>query len=65
MCELCDLVALGKRCVVELTGFPEDAHNITRPKVALQAIEACLRLGKQAHDELNLLRMQNVSKTNG
>lgn len=61
MCELCDLISLGKRCAVDISGFPEDAEEITNATIALSAIKACLNLGQQALNDLNKLRMKHVS----
>ncbi len=53
-----EIIALGKRCIADITGDPGDAGGDVSVRTALKAIEECLRLGKEAVTEANSLRMQ-------
>lgn len=53
------VIALGKKCAVNITGFPEDADEVTSEEIALKAIKAALAYGVKANDELNRLLMGN------
>lgn len=51
-----EVVQLGKQCAVQITGFPEDADDITNPDEAMLAIRECIRLGIERNNELNELK---------
>jgi hypothetical protein len=60
--EMCDALAgfieCGKACAVFITGDPEDADFVDSFRPALLAIQECVRLGKESHNELTRLRLR-------
>ncbi len=51
-----EIIALGKRCIADITGDPGDAGGEVSVQTALKAIEECLRLGRERNDERNILQ---------
>ena len=58
--DLNKIIELGKKCAVQITGFPEDADEITDFMSAYGVIKAALNLGIQRNNELNELNMKNM-----
>lgn len=52
------VIALGKRCAVDVTGDPEYADRVTCIEYAFNAIETALKLGIEANDHRNELLME-------
>lgn len=58
-----EVLSLGASCAVDITGDPEDGMEMERHgelAQALAAIKECLRLGQEAHNERNELRMRDA-----
>jgi hypothetical protein len=51
-----DVMSLGKHCAVWLTGDQDVTADVQNCVMAFQAIEECIRLGQEAHNELVQLR---------
>ena len=48
------IIVLGRECTTAITGDPDDAEiNFSQ---AMDAIRACLRLGREAHNKANALQ---------
>jgi len=58
MTEIEEVIQLGKKCAVWITGFPEDADDINDFETAMLAIKQCVDLGIELNNELNALRLK-------
>lgn len=47
------VIELGKECAVSISGFEEDAQEVSNMQTALRLIRHCIELGKQAHARAN------------
>ena len=52
------VIALGKQCAVQITGWPEDADDVQTEEQAIAAIKESIRLGIERNNECNELRAQ-------
>lgn len=53
-----EVIELGKKCAVDITGDPDDAAEVQDFETAMLAIKAALTYGKEANHELNKLRLK-------
>lgn len=53
-----ELLTRGRRCVVQITGDPDDALTVTSAETAWRAIDSAIQLRIERNDELNALRLE-------
>lgn len=52
------IIEMGNKCIVDITGDPDDHDGTLNVKVALGAIKEALRLGLERNDQRNALQVQ-------
>lgn len=52
------IIEMGNKCIVDITGDPDDANCTLNVNVALGAIKEALRLGLERNNQLNELQAQ-------